>query len=369
MGHFAATHGLGEAIVMAWREDRAAIEALVPAWMESRTKSEARLSAMLRARLRPASPVQTVSDYLAGWLETVEVGPGTRPRYVAHVTERIAPSFGGVPLNELTPQMVRRALIDWEGAAATRAGTLRLLRAAMRQAEADRAIDHDPTAGIPYPRIVRKRPTTLTGEQARHLIATVKGERFAPILVVSLGLGLRRGEAIGLRTHDINFVAGEVKIAKSLRYIKREYRAPSEDAYRLTATKTGDERTLPLPAFVADALRARLAERDEEQRAAKVWAPNDLVFCTPVGNSIAINTLYDWFTNDDHGARKRAGLPPMRWHDLRASTATLLIEMGVDLETVRRILGHKDIATTVGYIGQTPTALRGAADKLGEAMG
>jgi integrase len=235
----------------------------------------------------------------------------------------------------------------------------------MKQAVLDRAIEHDPTAGIPYPRIVRKRPVTLTGEQARHLIETVAGERFAPILVVSIGLGLRRGEAIGLRTADVDLGAGTVTVSRSLRYIKRELRAPGEDPYRLTGTKTGDTRVLPLPAFVATALRARLEERDTEQRAARVWAANDLVFCSPVGNSIPINTLYGWF----QGALKRAGLPACRWHDLRGTTATLLIEQGESLETVRRVLGHRDISTTVRYIGETPDALEGAARRLGEAIG
>lgn len=336
----------------------------------SRAEAEELRKAELAKRAKRLIPTDvTVGGYVASWLQTVEVGPGTMPRYQAHLSERIEPTLGRMRLDELTPQRTRRAMLEWSGAPATRAGTLRLLRAAMKQAVADRAIEHDPTAGIPYPRSARTRPTTLTGDQAHHLIATVDGERFAPILVVSLGLGLRRGEALGLRTGDVNLRAGTVTIARSLRYIKREYRAEGEDPYRLTGTKTGETRVLPLPAFVADALRGRIAERDREQRAAKVWAPNDLVFCTPVGNSIAINTLYDWFTNAKTGAVKRAGLPPMRWHDLRASTATLLIEMGVDLETVRRILGHKDIATTLRYIGDTPASLRGAADKLAEAIG
>lgn len=259
--------------------------------------------------------------------------------------------------------------MGWSGAPATRAGALRLLRAAMRQAVSDRAIEFDPTAGIPYPRITRKRPTTLTGEQARHLIATVEGERFAPILIVSLGLGLRRGEAIGLRTADVDLEAGTVTIGRSLRYIAPELRGEDEGPYRLTGTKTGETRVLPLPAFVADVLRERIAERDREQRAARVWAANDFVFCTPVGNSIPINSLYDWWHRPKTGACARAGLQPMPWHALRASTATLLIEMGTDLETVRRILGHADIKTTLRYIGETPTALRGAADKLSEAIG
>jgi integrase len=235
----------------------------------------------------------------------------------------------------------------------------------MKQAVLDRAIEHDPTAGIPYPRIVRKRPVTLTGEQARHLIETVAGERFAPILVVSIGLGLRRGEAIGLRTADVDLGAGTVTVSRSLRYIKRELRAPGEDPYRLTGTKTGDVRVLPLPAFVATALRARLEERDNEQRAAKVWAANDLVFCSPVGNSIPINTLYDWFGR----MLERAGLPRMRWHDLRSSCVTLLLEEGVDLVTIQRIVGHRDLATTQRYIGENPQTMAAAARRMDEAIG
>lgn len=308
---------------------------------------------------------QTVGEYVTAWLETVEVGPGTWPRYRAHVTERIEPAFGKVALDRLTPQAVRSGMTRWQGAPATRGGALRLLRAAMRQAVADRRIEHDPTAGIPYPAARRREPVTLTGAQARHLMAVVKGERFAPILVVSLGLGVRRGEALGLRTQDVDLVAGQVTIAHGLRYISPALRAEGEGPYRLTGTKTGETRVVPLPAFVADTLRERLAERDREQRAAKVYAPNGFVFCDALGNSVPLETLYRWFKV----ALGRAGLPDMRWHDLRASTITVLLDMGVDLLTIQRIVGHKDLATTQRYVGKTPAAMAAAADKLGEAMG
>lgn len=337
-------------------------------WLSAASRDEA--DALRKAELRKLAkglvPTrETVGDYVNGWLSTVEVGPGTWPRYRAHVTERIEPAFGGVALDRLTPQMVRSALGGWEGSAATRGGALRLLRAAMRQAVADRRIEHDPTAGIPYPRTPRRDAVTLTAAEARHLMATVRGERFAPILVVSLGLGVRRGEALGLRTADVDFGAGTVTISRSLRYITPSLRAPDEGPYRLTGTKTGESRVVPLPGFVAEALRERLEERDREQKAARVWAPNDLVFCSPRGNSVPIQTLYAWFG----GALERAGLPRMRWHSLRASTITVLLDMGVDLLTIQRIVGHKDLATTRRYVGKTPAALAAAADKLGEAMG
>lgn len=337
-------------------------------WLSAASKAEAdqlRKDELAKLAKGIVRTEQTVGEYVTAWLETVEVGPGTWPRYRSHLTERIQPSFGDVALRLLTPQMVRAALIRWDGAPQTRGGALRLLRAAMKQAVADRRIEHDPTAGIPYPKVTRKDPVTLDGPDARRLMALVKGERFAPILAVSLGLGLRRGEALGLRTQDIDLVAGQATIAKGLRYIAPAMRAEGEGPYRLTGTKTGETRVVPLPTFVADALRERLAERDREQRAAKVWAANDFVFCSPVGNSVPLQSLYSWFL----GALDRAGLPRMRWHDLRASTITLLLDMGVDLLTIQRIVGHRDLATTRRYVGKTPTAMAAAAGKIEEAMG
>lgn len=407
-------------------------------WLSAGSRAEAeklRHDEVERIRKGIVPTDQTVEGFVNAWLGTLEVGPGTWPTYKAHVTQRIGPTLGAIALDRLQPQQVRSAMLAWTGAPATRAGTLRLLRAAMRQAVADRAIEHDPTAGIPYPRAVRKRPVTLTGQQARALMELVKGERFAPILVVSLGLGIRRGEALGLRTQDINWeddddvavgsrdsgtdrsdslqgaravlpgnalasglavglrpgerhpgadvvrsVRGRmlpgtpgfmgrrpvsVTIQHSLRYIAPELRDPGEDAYRLTATKTHDETTLPLPAFVAEALRERLAELDAEQRATKVYAYNDYVFCDLAGGPIPVMRLSRWFA----GVLERAGLPHMRWHDLRASCATVLIEEGVDLETTRRILRHRDVATTLRYVGDTPATLRDAASRIDKAMG
>jgi len=336
-------------------------------WLSAASREEAeKLRKAEVGRVRKLAPAaETVRDYMTAWLDTIEVGPGTWPRYHAHLTERILPSFGDTPLAELAPQDVRRAMLDWSGAPQTRGGTLRLLRAAMKQAVADRRIEHDPTAGIPYPRVPHRQAATLDAEQARHLMATVKGERFAPILTFSLGLGVRRGEALGLRTQDVDLMAGEARIAKSLRFISPRLRAEGEGPYRLTGTKTGESRVVPIPAFVAESLRVRLEERDREQRQAKVYAPNDFVFSDPAGNSIPLETLRHWF----QGALKRAGLPEIRWHDLRASTITVLLDHGVDLITIQRIVGHADLDTTRRYVGKTPGATREAARRLDEVMG
>lgn len=142
-------------------------------------------------------------------------------------------------------------------------------------------------------------------------------------------------------------------------------RAEGEGPYRLTGTKTGETREVPLPRFVAEALTDWLAIRDNERVNARVYAPNDFVFCTPTGNNVALQSLNSWFK----AALKRAKLSDIRWHDLRSSCVTLLYEMDVPEAIIMSVVGHRDLATTRLYKGKTPRAMQLAADRMDEVMG
>ena len=307
----------------------------------------------------------TVGSYVSDWLMTTDLGPWTHDRYRHHIEQRILPTLGSVPLADLTPPMVRSAMTRWSGAAATRMGAFVVLRAAMRQAVTDRMLAHDPTANIKAPRPKPTTPDVLDVADARRLMDTVKGERFAPILVVSLGLGLRRGEALGLRTPDIDFDAGTMTIRHSLRRVPVSARGEDDEWWRLVAPKRDSGRTLPLPAFVVTALRERIDERDAEKKAAKVWAPNDLVFSDKHGDPVSFTSLDTWF----HCALKRAKLPRIRWHELRHSAATILLAEGVPERIVQDILGHASGEMTKRYMKALPRMTRDAASRMDRVMG
>jgi len=243
-------------------------------------------------------------------------------------------------------------------------GAFVVLRTAMRQAVSDRMLEHDPTANIKAPRPKSGTPTVLDVADARRLMDTVRGERLAPLLMVSLGLGIRRGELLGLRTSDVDLQAGTVTIRYSLRRVPVSTRVPGAEWWRLVAPKADSGRTIPLPAFVAEALRVRIEERDREKRAAKVWAPNDFVFSTPNGGPVPFTSLDTWWKR----ALERAGLPDMRWHELRASTATILLAEGVPELTVMAVLGHKSLEMTRRYVKLLPRVSRDAADRMGRAL-
>lgn len=318
------------------------------------------------AKVRKAIPTEhTVGSYVRGWLMTTELGPWTHDRYRHHIEQRIDPTLGSIPLADLTPPMVRDAMTRWTGAPATRMGAFVVLRTAMRQALADRMVEHDPTENIRAPRPTHSTPDVVDVEDARRLMGAVEGDRFAPLLVVALGLGIRRGELLGLRTPDVDLSGRTVTVRYSLRRVPVSTRAEGDSWWRLVAPKRDSGRTIPLPGFVAEALRERLDARDREQREAKVWAPNDFVFSDLHGNPIAFSTLQHWWT----GALKRAGLTYRRWHALRGSTITMLLAEGVPEITVAAIMGHRSLEMTRRYTKLLPRVSRDAADRLGEALG
>ncbi len=334
----------------------------------SRAEAEGLRKREIAKRVKRIVPTEhTVGSYVRGWLMTTELGPWTHDRYRHHIEQRIDPTLGSVPLADLTPPMVRSAMTRWTGAPATRMGAFVVLRTAMRQALADRMVEHDPTEAIKAPRPTHTSPDVLDVGDARKLIATVAGERLAPLLLVSLGLGLRRGEALGLRTSDcaLDGPAPTVTIRHSLRRVPVSTRAEGDTWWRLVAPKRDSGRTIPLPEFVAEALRERLTARDAERKAARIWAPNDLVFSDLRGNPIAFSNLQHWWT----GALARAGLAYRRWHALRGSTITILLAEGVPEITVAAIVGHRSLEQTARYTKLLPRVSRDAADRIGRAIG
>jgi integrase len=336
-------------------------------WLSAASRDEAdQLRKDELARRRRAVPTDhTVGSYVRDWLMSVDVSAGAFDRYRQHVEQRILPTLGDVPLATLTPPDVRRAMRAWAGSAATRHGTLIVLRMAMRQARHDRMVPDDPMAGIRAPRLPKSQPTVLDVAEVRKLRAAIEGDRLAPLFEVAVGLGLRRGELLGLRTPDVDATAGLLTVTHSLRRIPTSTRVEPGEWWVLQAPKADSGRVIPVPAFVMAALERRLEDRDAEKKAARVWAPNDLVFSDPRGNPVAFSTLDNWWRR----ALTKAGLPHMRWHELRASTATILLAEGVDALTVSLILGHADMAMTRRYVKLLPRTSRDAADRIDKAIG
>ncbi|WP_440107488.1 site-specific integrase [Streptosporangium sp. H16] len=184
--------------------------------------------------------------------------------------------------------------------------------------------------------------------------------RLSALYVLALCLGLRRGELLGLRWVDIDLDGAKLEVIQTLQRV--------EGRLQFVRPKTNDsERTVPLPSICVEALRAhrkqQFAERSDRW---DDWEEHGLVFPSRRGTPMEPDNLRrSW------GAiRKAAGLGDMRFHDLRHTCVTLLLNLGVPPQVVRDIVGHSDIEVTMTiYAHVSLDDKRNALGKLGDALG
>ena len=213
------------------------------------------------------------------------------------------------------------------------------------------------------PRNVAKQVQTPSGPPRRYEPFTLaeahaflrETRRFhnGEVYELALRLGMRRGELLGLRWSDIDFDNQRLTIRRTLQRIKGQGLVEMP-----TKTDTSDRRiplSPPCIKVLKDHMHYQQAERD---RAGDRWKDSGYVFTTSLGTPLDpqhvtqnIKTLCD-----------RASVRPIRFHDLRHTCATLLIETGVPLITVKELLGHANIAITANIY--THTRLPHQADAL-----
>jgi len=202
--------------------------------------------------------------------------------------------------------------------------------------------------------------TTFTAEplddvQAKRLLEVISAHRWEVLYRIALGLGLRRGEILGLRWEDVDFAAATLRISGSLQR--------QRGRLERTATKTdASRRTIALPPTLLALLREHQARQADERAIAPRWHDSGLVFTSSVGTPIEPSDISHHFKQ----LLRAAGLPERtRFHDLRHSCATLLIVMGIHPRVVMEILGHSQISTTMNiYAHVLPRVQREAVTGL-----
>lgn len=316
---------------------------------------------------------QTVAAYLADWLRSTRhtVRATTFVSYEGHVRLHIVPSVGRVPLVKLTPTHLR-ALIEARlasGASPRSAQyTHSVLRRALGQAERDGIIPRNVAALVSPPRVRRAEIRPLGPDQARVMLAAAKSDRLEALYTVAVALGLRQGEALGLRWSDVDLDAALLRVSATLNRVPRMLRGDDDrgrgSRYRLESPKTArSRRSIPMPNVVVTALREhRVRQLSERFAAGPAWDTSwDLIFATTIGTPMDARNVSRAF----EALLRRAGLPRVRFHDLRHSAATIMLAEGVQPRTIMETLGHSQIGVTMNvYAHVMPSMQRDAADRM-----
>ncbi|WP_406094720.1 tyrosine-type recombinase/integrase [Kitasatospora purpeofusca] len=230
------------------------------------------------------------------------------------------------------------------------------LEHAVREEEIPRNVARNVRTGTPRPR----RFEPLTADEARIFLSAAQSHRLHALFELALRTGLRKGELLGLRWEDLDLAGGTASIRRTLQ-------RTSTGGLTTLPTKTlSSERRIALPTPCLRSLRDhRDQQTREREKAGRGWKESGQVFTRPDGHPIEPATL----TRHFKALLCRAGLRQIRFHDLRHSTATLLLEQGVELVVIKEILGHAHIGVTATVYAHVRLRLqRDAIDLLGHVL-
>jgi integrase len=297
--------------------------------------------ANLKAGLPVGNDSLTVESLLTRWLSDVvpgRVAPTAKATYRWAIENHLVPGLGHVRVRKLTPEHVESFLGAKAAAGLSRSTCVRLrsvLGQALRWAERRGYVGRNVASLAEVP--VKARPAregrALTESQTRALLVACEEHRLHAAFVVMLGLGLRPGEATGLRWSDVDLDGRVLHVRQALKW---------HDGVPVVGdpkTKRS-RRSLAMPALVVDALRAHKARYATDRLAfgqgwPAEWA--DLVFVSEAGTPIDPANLRRAFST----VAKKANLGHLRPYDARHSACSLLCAAGVPLEHVADVLGHE----------------------------
>ena len=287
----------------------------------------------------------TVGEYLGWWMENVvenDVAHRTFHNYQSQIRNHILPALGKKKLRTLKLEDVE-GLYRSMAASGLSSATVRyvhaVLRRALKQAVVRGLVPHNAAEGASLPRTGKQEIRPLSPDEVRRFLAAARGDRLEALFVVAVTCGLRQGELVGLRWGDIDLEARRLTVRRQLQ------RSKDGSGLVFSPTKNKKNRAIRLGNHGIEVLKAHRRRQSEEKRLAKGLHPeSDLVFVTTQGTPLDPPNLV---ARSFKPLLRRAGLPDIRFHDLRHVCATLLLSQGVSVKVVQEVLGHSSVSVTM----------------------
>ena len=296
-----------------------------------------------------------MADYLIMWknLRKSEVAETTYDGYHTYIDRHLVPYFRDLNLN--IQDITAGHIFDYVNYLSNDGGRkdnkiggqsntsirkiISILRQVFEYAVLYGDIKINPAIQVPLPKTTNKkdeRQVFLTSEDAQKMLDAFQNEEIGHIVYVTLYYGLRKSEALGLRWQAVDFDANTITINHTV--------VGNGHIVRKDTTKTYTSRRTYelLPDVKALLLKLKDQQDDYKRRLGSGYHMNDYIFKNPNGVPYRPDSLTRIFKR----ALARHGLPQMRYHDLRHSTASILVDKGWDIYDIKEWLGHADISTT-----------------------
>lgn len=354
------------------------------------------LAAKRAGTVTKAGPKPTVAEWLETFLTDIaprRCSPDTIRQCRAYIKNWVGPTFGIVRVDDLRADQLDALYVKMGNkgrAVSTQANVHGFLSRAMEAARRRGLVEQNVCTLTDAP--TEDRDATdipyFDMDTAKRILGHVADRSNGARWSVALALGLRQGEALGLRWEFVDFGKREIRVwwqLKQRRYVhgcrtpcaNKPSRCPAaliplragevqlHGGLILKRPKSKSRRTIPIPGPLLLELEAHKEKQAKAREAAgNLWHDHDLVFATEVGAPFQPNQ--DWKLWQR--ILKELKIPAGRVHDLRHTAGTLLLALGVDIRVVQEILGHSDIRMTQRYTHVASEMAKTATDSIGRAL-
>lgn len=315
----------------------------------------------------------TLEDFSKRWLRDyaeVNLAPKTIARYKGMLDHHILPAMGHMKMPDIKPlhiiefeNMLREdgARRDGKKGGLSDSTILkyhRLLSSMLNDAVHWQVIKSNPVARVKPPKADKPDIAYYNEEQTAAMLKALEQEpiKYRALVELALATGLRKGELMGLEWQDIDFSAGTLTVERASQYL------PEKGVFTKKPKNVSSGRIISLPASTLSLLKRHKVEQNKERlKVGDLWQQSDRLFTTWDGKPMHPDTPYSWFREfqDKHG------LPHISFHALRHTSATLLINEGLNVKALSARLGHAETSTTMNiYAKALQSADRAAADMM-----
>ncbi|MBU7597357.1 tyrosine-type recombinase/integrase [Streptomyces sp. P38-E01] len=338
--------------------------------------------------VRKAGQTWTVETWLTHWVENIaapHVGENTIDGYRVAVYHHLIPGLGAHRMEKLEPEHLERLYRKMQAngsASGTAHQAHRTVNTALNEAVRRRHLTTNPASIAKAPKVEEEEVEPYTLEEIQCLLLEAAKHRHHSRWVIALALGLRQGEALGLKWDDVDFEQGVLFVRRGRLRPRYKHgcgnkcrRKPGYCPQKISTrretkdTKThAGKRTIGVPEQLLTLLRRHKEEQQRERILARdLWAEKGYVFTSPTGEPLNPNTDYHKWKD----LLKAAGVREGRLHDARHTAATVLLILGVPEAIVDRIMGWepgKSARMRRRYQHLTGQVLQQTAAKVGELL-